>query len=597
MAQTRRSTARGLEQVPSRRLSAVPAEEAASEAARRGKRRGRIKYRIFTLGLGLDMTMLFLILVLLAVGLVMMFSASYAYAYYYYGNSYYFILRQGMFALVGVVLMLAISTFDYHQLHKLNLPVFAVSILLLLMVLVFKGTKLAPNKGGAVRWLNLGFVEFQPSEIAKFALILMFAHLIALYGERMKTFRYGFLPFFGILGLICVLVIAEKHVSATIIICLIAFIMMFVGGTKFRYFAVIGGAAVVFALLAAVLFGVLVFLARPISSLMQAPAEALDLTTSYVRICGAGIFFIVAYNMLSALFRGLGDSRSPLIFVLVACVINIVGDLLLVGVFGRGAAGAAVATVAAQGVSLLLALAVLRHRDFPFDFKLPSFRPQGEKASKLLRLGLPVAVQNVLVTLSFLIITAIVNHMDVLAQSAAVGVVERVTGFIMLFPSAFMSAISAMTAQNMGAGRPDRARQALKVGILLCLVADLVMFALIQAFPGQALRLFTPDAEVIRHGVLYLRTYSIDCILVTFVFTLNGFYAGCGRTGFTLFNDLTATFLVRVPVVFFMSRIAGVTLLQIGIAAPAASAVQVLLQLLYLRTGRWNRSVLGEGRP
>ena len=218
MAQTRRSTARGLEQVPSRRLSAVPAEEAASEAARRGKRRGRIKYRIFTLGLGLDMTMLFLILVLLAVGLVMMFSASYAYAYYYYGNSYYFILRQGMFALVGVVLMLAISTFDYHQLHKLNLPVFAVSVLLLLMVLVFKGTKLAPNKGGAVRWLNLGFVEFQPSEIAKFALILMFAHLIALYGERMKTFRYGFLPFFGILGLICVLVIAEKHVSATIII-------------------------------------------------------------------------------------------------------------------------------------------------------------------------------------------------------------------------------------------------------------------------------------------------------------------------------------------------------------------------------------------
>ena len=243
MAQTRRSTARGLEQVPSRRLSAVPAEEAASEAARRGKRRGRIKYRIFTLGLGLDMTMLFLILVLLAVGLVMMFSASYAYAYYYYGNSYYFILRQGMFALVGVVLMLAISTFDYHQLHKLNLPIFAVSILLLLMVLVFKGTSLAPNKGGAVRWLNLGFVEFQPSEIAKFALILMFAHLIALYGERMKTFRYGFLPFFGILGLICVLVIAEKHVSATVIICLIAFIMMFVGGTKFRYFAVIGGAA------------------------------------------------------------------------------------------------------------------------------------------------------------------------------------------------------------------------------------------------------------------------------------------------------------------------------------------------------------------
>ena len=358
-------------------------------------------------------------------------------------------------------------------------------------------------------------------------------------------------------------------------------------GTLFTLFAAIAVAlALVFALST-----------NAIVALMQVPAEAVAPARQYLFICACGLVFITGYNMVSAVLRGLGDSRRPMYFVLVACVINIVGDLLLVGVFGLGAAGAAIATVAAQGVSLFLALAVLRHRDFPFDFKLPSFRPQGEKAAKLLRLGLPVAVQNVLVTLSFLIITAIVNHMDVLAQSAAVGVVERVTGFIMLFPSAFMSAISAMTAQNMGAGRPDRARQALKVGILLCLVADLVMFALIQAFPGQALRLFTPDAEVIRHGVLYLRTYSIDCILVTFVFTLNGFYAGCGRTGFTLFNDLTATFLVRVPVVFFMSRIAGVTLLQIGVAAPAASAVQVLLQLLYLRTGRWNRSVLGEGRP
>ena len=358
-------------------------------------------------------------------------------------------------------------------------------------------------------------------------------------------------------------------------------------GTLFTLFAAIAVAlALVFALSA-----------NAIVALMQVPAEAVAPARQYLFICACGLVFITGYNMVSAVLRGLGDSRRPMYFVLVACVINIVGDLLLVGVFGLGAAGAAVATVAAQGVSLLLALAVLRHRDFPFDFKLPSFRPQGEKVAKLLRLGLPVAVQNVLVTLSFLIITAIVNHMDVLAQSAAVGVVERVTGFIMLFPSAFMSAISAMTAQNMGAGRPDRARQALKVGILLCLIADLAMFALIQAFPGQALRLFTPDAGVIRHGVLYLRTYSIDCILVTFVFTLNGFYAGCGRTGFTLFNDLTATFLVRVPVVFLMSRVAGVTLLQIGVAAPAASAVQVLLQLLYFRTGRWNRSVLGEGRP
>ena len=312
MAQTRRSTARGLEQVPSRRLSAVPAEEAASEAARRGKRRGRIKYRIFTLGLGLDMTMLFLILVLLAVGLVMMFSASYAYAYYYYGNSYYFILRQGMFALVGVVLMLAISTFDYHQLHKLNLPVFAVSILLLLMVLVFKGTKLAPNKGGAVRWLNLGFVEFQPSEIAKFALILMF-------------------------GLICVLVIAEKHVSATIIICLIAFIMMFVGGTKFRYFAVIGGAA-------AAAIGALVLFSSKFAYAMDRvhgwldpfnPPEGVDTwqTVQSLYAIGSGQLLGVGIGQSRQKYLYIPEPQNDFVFAVVCEELGFIGALIVIILF------------------------------------------------------------------------------------------------------------------------------------------------------------------------------------------------------------------------------------------------------------------------
>lgn len=283
------------------------------------------------------MTMLFLILVLLAVGLVMMFSASYAYAYYYYGNSYYFILRQGMFALVGVVLMLAISTFDYHQLHKLNLPVFAVSILLLLMVLVFKGTKLAPNKGGAVRWLNLGFVEFQPSEIAKFALILMFAHLIALYGERMKTFRYGFLPFFGILGLVCVLVIAEKHVSATIIICLIAFIMMFVGGTKFRYFAVIGGAA-------AAAIGALVLFSSKFAYAMDRvhgwldpfnPPEGVDTwqTVQSLYAIGSGQLLGVGIGQSRQKYLYIPEPQNDFVFAVVCEELGFIGALIVIILF------------------------------------------------------------------------------------------------------------------------------------------------------------------------------------------------------------------------------------------------------------------------
>ena len=161
MAHTGRSTARGLERVPRRMPVRVPADEAASSAARKVKRRERIRYKFFTLGLGLDMPMLFLILVLLAVGLVMLFSASYAYAYYYFGNSYHFVMRQGMFAIAGVVLMLLISTVDYHQLHKFNLLIFGISVVLLVMVLAFKGTAIAPVKGGANRWIDIG-VEFQP---------------------------------------------------------------------------------------------------------------------------------------------------------------------------------------------------------------------------------------------------------------------------------------------------------------------------------------------------------------------------------------------------------------------------------------------------
>ena len=231
------------------------------------------------------------------------------------------------------------------------------------------------------------------------------------------------------------------------------------------------------ALIAVVLAAAFALSTNAIVALMQVPAAAAAPARQYLFICACGLVFITGYNMVSGVLRGLGDSKRPMYFVLVACIINIVGDLLLVGVFGLGAAGAALATVAAQGVSLALALAVLRRRDFPFDFKRRSFRIQGDKAARILRLGLPVAVQNVLVTLSFLIITAIVNHMDVLAQSAAVGLVERITGFIMLFPIAFQSAISAMTAQNMGAGRPDRARQGLKYGILFCLAADIAIFS------------------------------------------------------------------------------------------------------------------------
>lgn len=324
---------------------------------------------------------------------------------------------------------------------------------------------------------------------------------------------------------------------------------------------------------------------------MHVPAQAVAPARQYLFICSCGILFITGYNMVSAMLRGMGDSKRPMLFVLVSCVLNILGDLLLVGVFHLGASGAALATVASQAVSLLLSIRVLSRRDFPFDFRRGSFKLYRDKVSKLLRLGTPVALQNVLVSLSFLIITAIVNHLG-LSQSAAVGTVERVITFCMMAPSAFSAAISAMAAQNMGAGKVQRAKSSLGYGILFSLLFGVLMFLLIQTWAEWAVSLFSRDAQVIYHGALYVRSYSIDCILVSLVFCLNGFFSGCGRTTFTMVNCLAATFLVRVPVVLLMSMIPGVTLYQIGLAAPAASLLQIVIQLLYYRSGRWSHSIL-----
>lgn len=338
MAQTRRSTARGLEHVPSRRPTRIPSDEAASSAARRVRRRERIRYKFFTLGLGLDMPMLFIILVLMSVGLVMMFSASYAYAYYNAegNNSYHYLIRQGTFALFGTALMLIISTVDYHQLHKFNPLIFLSSTALLLMVLIFKGTAIAPVKGGANRWIKIG-VEFQPSEIAKFAIILMFAHLIALYGEKMSTFRYGFLPFMGFLGVVAGLIILEKHVSATLIICMIGFLMMFIGGTKLRYFVAVGalgGTALAAVLLLSDKFA---YALNRIYGWLDPfnPPEGVDTwqTVQSLYAIGSGQLFGVGIGQSRQKYLYLPEPQNDFVFAIVCEELGFIGALIVIILF------------------------------------------------------------------------------------------------------------------------------------------------------------------------------------------------------------------------------------------------------------------------
>ena len=332
---------------------------------------------------------------------------------------------------------------------------------------------------------------------------------------------------------------------------------------------VIGTGVALFAIIAAVCTVVFVAFTPEISAIMQAPEEAFSQTVSYVRICSAGTVFIIAFNLLGSIFRGMGDSKMPLITVAIACVVNIFGDLLLVAVFKMGADGAAYATVLAQAVSVVLSLIIISRRAMPFAFSRAD-----------IRIDKDIALQELLVSLSFLVIFAIVNSLG-LTQSAGVGVAEKICGFLMLVASAYMQSLSAFVAQNIGAKRSDRAKLALKYGILTSLAAGAVM-GYLSFFHGEALAgIFSNDQEVIRMASDYLKAYSIDCILTAFLFCFCGYYSGCGRTTFTMVQGIAGAFLVRIPFSYFMSRIPGISLFYIGLATPASTVIQIALCLIY----------------
>ena len=342
---------------------------------------------------------------------------------------------------------------------------------------------------------------------------------------------------------------------------------------------VIGGAAVVFTLLAAALFVVLVFFARLISSLMQAPAEALDLTASYVRICVSGIFFIVAYNMLSALFRGLGDSRSPLIFVLVACIVNVIGDLVLVAGFHLDAAGAAIATVAAQAVSVICAIAMLLKKELPFKIHRSDFKPNPQ-CKKFLGIGLPLALQEFLTQLSFLALCAFVNRLG-LEASSGYGVACKIVNFAMLIPSALMQSTSSFVSQNVGAGEQKRAKKTMFTGIGIGLLVGCFAFVLVF-FRGDLLAgIFSADAAVVQRGYEYLKGFAAETLLTAVLFSMMGYFNGNGKTVWVMLQGLIQTLLVRLPFAYYMSIQPDASLTNIGFAAPISTAVGIALNVAF----------------
>ena len=337
----------------------------------------------------------------------------------------------------------------------------------------------------------------------------------------------------------------------------------------------VGTAILLFAGIAVIMSVILVVFAPQVSSLMNAPEEAFQKTVNYIRICG-GMLVIVAYNLIGCIFRGLGDSRTPLITVAIACVFNVAGDLLLCAVFGMGTAGADIATVFAQIVSVIVSFILISKKDLPFTIKKENIRIHKTYLRKMTAFGAPIALQDLLVSISFLIILAIVNDMGVIA-SAGVGVAEKVCAFIMLISSAFMQSMSAFVAQNYGAGRLTRARKALHYGIAVSFTVGIVMFA-ITFFHGDILAgIFSSDPEVIAAAADYLKAYAIDCLFTAIFFCYTGFYNGIGRTRFVMIQGILGAFCVRVPVSYIMSIQPNTSLFHIGLATPISSILQLIL--------------------
>lgn len=339
---------------------------------------------------------------------------------------------------------------------------------------------------------------------------------------------------------------------------------------------VVGSGISIFAVMAVIITIVVVTFSSSIANFMHAPTEAFDSTVSYIRICAMGSVFVISYNVIGGVFRGLGDSNTPLITVGIACIVNIIGDLIFVGLFNMAATGAACATVLAQSTSVILSLILIRRRGLPFEFTLKSIKFHKNLTSQIIKYGAPIALQDVLVNLSFLVIMMIGNSMGVIA-SAGIGVAEKLVGFIMLIPLSFAQAVSAFVAQNYGSKKYHRAKRVLLYSILTSLVCGFIMFY-ITFFHGNLLSgIFSNDEAVILASWDYMKAYGVDCLFTAIMFSMVGYFNGCGKTTFVMVQGIIGAFCVRIPVSYLMSKIEPVSLFKVGLATPLSTLVQIML--------------------
>lgn len=329
---------------------------------------------------------------------------------------------------------------------------------------------------------------------------------------------------------------------------------------------------------------------------LKTPAEAFSEASNYLFVTSLGITFIFAYNALSAIMRGMGDSKRPFYFVLIACVTNIVLDIVLVAGFHMGAMGAAIATVLAQALSVVLCIIYMVKHDFIFDFKPKSFRLDAHSTKMILRVGTPTAVQNGITGISFLVITTLANSINYSA-SAAVGIVGKFNGFAILPAVAMSASISTMAAQNIGAGEWKRAVKTFHAGTIIAFVISGCIFAIAMLFPTQILQLFDKtDPVMIQSGVEYMRTFCWDYLFVPLLFGLNGLFVGAGHTTFSLLNGSMSALLLRIPCSILFGMLFGMGMTGIGLGAPVATLGSLVIAIWFYLSKRWRVSKIVQRR-
>lgn len=344
----------------------------------------------------------------------------------------------------------------------------------------------------------------------------------------------------------------------------------------------VGTTVVLFTVLGVVMIVALELLTGKIVQILQVPENSVAKAESYIRICSGGIVVIIAYNVISGILRGVGNANLPFLFVGIACVVNILGDLLFVAGFHMDATGAALATVLAQGVSVVMSIFVLKKQKLPLEFSAKQCRIFRDELSRILKIGIPIAIQETMVQISFLTINSIVNSMG-LIPSAGYGVAQKITSFIMLIPSSVMQTVSAFVAQNIGAQKRERAVRGFFSAIISGCTLGIFIFCAGFFGGGLLSRIFTNDLSVIKQSSLFLKGFSADCILTCILFSSIGFFNGCGKSIPVMIQGISSAFCVRIPVSIFMSRLPNATLFHMGLATPITTVYGILFFIVCFR--------------